>query len=186
MGIKRWHARGEGLFLSRNGFFRIIKFMAGQARYLLVDGHSVLFAVPELAQVHRTNQRRARQLLQTKLERLHDISHWRVTLVFDGRQGHHDGSVLSGTANPMVVIYSRADQTADSIIERLTQQANDPARVTVVTADRAEQLMVEAAGAEVRSPEWLMAECSARDSEWTREVTRALERGRGRGQRLFD
>ncbi|GAB4243265.1 MAG: hypothetical protein OHK005_07550 [Candidatus Methylacidiphilales bacterium] len=160
--------------------------MLREARYLLVDGHSVLFAVPELARIHRKEQRLARHLLRTRLERLHDISPWRVTLVFDGRLGQNDGSVLGGTANPMVVIYSRADQTADSIIERLTHQAPDPTRVTVVTADRAEQLTVEAAGAEVRSPEWLMAECSAIDQEWEREVMRHLEKGRTQGQRLFD
>lgn len=156
------------------------------ARYLLVDGHSVLFGVPDLARIHRREQRRARELLRARLERLHDISSWRVTLVYDGRRGQREGSVLAGTNNPMVVIYSSRGQTADSIIERLALQASDPTRVTVVTADGGERLAVQAAGAEVRDPLWLMAECEAVEREWNREVGRFLERDRKRGNRLFD
>lgn len=119
--------------------------------YLLVDGHSAIFHDPQLRLLHSRQPRRARQELQARLTRLHETGPWLVTLVFDGRLGGQD----STPPGSMPVIYSSQNQTADSIIERITASAPDPRLVHVVTADHAEALTVEALGATVHTPAWL-------------------------------
>lgn len=125
--------------------------MPAETQYLVVDGHSVIFQREDLRTLHARNTRMARQKLQDELARLHDTSLWRVTLVFDGKQGSSDPP----EPGKMVLIYSKVDQTADSIIERLVISASKPQQVHVVTADHAEALMVESAGANVHGPLWL-------------------------------
>ncbi len=121
------------------------------ARFLVVDGHSVIFTLPHLRSLHSRQPRLARGALIEVLETLHDSSSWRVTLVFDGKQGtcepHQPGR--------MVILYAPEQATADSIIERLVGQAENPSEVTVVTADEAERLTVASLGAMTFSPEML-------------------------------
>src|ERR1700676_3796834 len=88
------------------------------ARYLVVDGHSVIFAWSDLRALHERNRAAARKALADRLQHLHDTTPWRVTLVLDGKLGT---VVASGArqATDMVISYATADQTADSIIERM-------------------------------------------------------------------
>jgi predicted RNA-binding protein with PIN domain len=124
------------------------------ARYLVVDGHSVIFAWPDLRTLHGRNRAAARKVLAGHLQKLHDTTSWRVTLVLDGRLGT---AVPSGsnTGKDIVVAYATADQTADSIIERLVAASGVARDILVITADEAEKLTVEALGAATASPEWL-------------------------------
>ncbi|MDR1304056.1 MAG: NYN domain-containing protein [Verrucomicrobiales bacterium] len=131
-------------------------------RYLLVDGHSVIFHWPELRALHTQNQNQCREVLIRLLSDLHDTSDWLVTLVFDGQAGASPLTV----AGKMALIYSRAGQTADSIIERLAGQAADPATVSVITADGAERVTVAATGATVFSPDWLRDELRRVNANW--------------------
>ena len=55
----------------------------------------------------------------------------------------------------MVISYATADQTADSIIERLVAASGVARQILVITADEAEKLTVESLGAETASPSWL-------------------------------
>lgn len=125
------------------------------SRYLLVDGHSVIFNWQELCALHSRNSSQARDLLRRQLEDLHDSGEWRVTLVFDGK-----GEKVSEEKDPasMVVLYSQGDQTADSIIEKIVGQQKDRSNITVVTGDEAERQTIEALGAIVTSPDWLEGE----------------------------
>ena len=87
-------------------------------RYLVVDGHSVIFAWHDLRALHERNRALARKTLADFLRQMHDTTEWRVTLVLDGKLGT---VVKNPTPKPtdMVICYATADQTADSIIERL-------------------------------------------------------------------
>jgi predicted RNA-binding protein with PIN domain len=123
-------------------------------RYLVIDGHSVLFSWPDLRALHQRQPRQAREDLTRRLERLHDTGRWEVTLVFDGKAG----AAPSRRPGDMVVAYSRRDQTADSVIEGLVASQKDRSTVTVVTADGAEKTTVEALGAFCASPDWLRLE----------------------------
>jgi uncharacterized protein len=121
-------------------------------QYLLVDGHSVIFAWPELRLLHERRTSLAREALIRQLRDFQDWSGTQVVVVFDGR-----GSTVSQQAEPgeIQVFYSRAGQTADSIIERLTSKYAERFRLIVATGDYLEQETASASGAETISPEGL-------------------------------
>jgi predicted RNA-binding protein with PIN domain len=147
------------------------------ARYLVVDGHSVIFAWPDLRTLHERNRAAARRSLIDLLRPLHDTSSWRVTLVLDGKMG---SLVADGSSKPtdMVVCYATADQTADSIIERLVAASGAAAAITVVTADEAEKLTVESLGALTNSPGWLREELESERAFFSGELERIHRRAR--------
>ena len=108
------------------------------ARYLVIDGHSVIFAWHDLRKLHEQNRAAARKALADRLQHLHDTTNWRVTLVLDGKLGT---AVAIGRRKPtdMVISYATADQTADSIIERLVAASGKAQDILVITADEAEK-----------------------------------------------
>jgi predicted RNA-binding protein with PIN domain len=124
-------------------------------RYLVVDGHSVIFSWADLRGLHQRNRAAARKALADQLQVLHDSTTWRVTLVLDGTHGS-----ASAPRHPhdMVTVYATADQTADSIIERLVASSGAAQSVTVITADEVERRLVESLGAVTASPAWLREE----------------------------
>lgn len=128
--------------------------MAADCRYLLVDGHSVIFHWSELNRLHAVKPNQARELLVSQLQQLHDCSDWRVTVVFDGKQGAQE----KPQPNQVHVLYSRDGQSADSIIEKIVGQQSDRSRILVVTADEGERTTIEALGAHTAPPEWLKSE----------------------------
>lgn len=121
-------------------------------QYLLVDGHSIIFAWPELRLLHERRTSLARDALIRQLRDFQDWSGTKVVVVFDGR-----GSSVSHEAEPgeIQVFYSRVGQTADSIIERLTSKYAGRFRLIVATGDYLEQETTSASGAETVSPEGL-------------------------------
>jgi predicted RNA-binding protein with PIN domain len=141
------------------------------ARYLVVDGHSVIFAWPDLRSLHDQNRAAARRALTDQLQHLHDTSHWRVTLVLDGKLGT---AVSTGARKPtdIVVSYATADQTADSIIERLVAASGVAGDIVVITADEAEKLTVESLGAATASPSWLRKELDLEAISFNNELKR--------------
>jgi predicted RNA-binding protein with PIN domain len=148
--------------------------MAGALTYLLIDGHSIIFAWPQLRALHQRKPAQARADLIDRLRRLHDTSDWRITLVFDGREG----TVEESRPGEMVVAYARTDETADSVIERLVAASGKEGKILVVTADEAERRTVEALGAETASPDWLESELTARLLDFDREMERASKRAK--------
>ena len=123
-----------------------------QTRYLLVDGHSIIFAWPELRQLHDRRTSLAREALVRQLRDYQDWTGVHVVVVFDGR-----GSKVSHEAEPgeIQIFYSRAGQTADSIIERLASKYAERFALTVATGDYLEQETASACGAEPISPDRL-------------------------------
>jgi predicted RNA-binding protein with PIN domain len=124
-------------------------------RYLVVDGHSVIFNWADLRKRHEQNRAAARKELADCLRLFHDSTGWRVTLVLDGTHGSAPGP---RHPNDMVTVYATADQTADSIIERLVASSDAAKDVLVITADEVEARLVESLGASTASPAWLREE----------------------------
>jgi len=124
------------------------------ARYLVVDGHSVIFAWPDLRALHERNRSAARKALADQLQHLHDTTEWRVTLILDGKLGTAVGSARAKKTD-IAIGYATVDQTADSIIERLVAASGVAGEILVITADEAERLTVESLGAATASPIWL-------------------------------
>jgi len=141
------------------------------AQYLVVDGHSVIFAWPDLRRLHDENRAAARKALSDRLQHLHDTSSWRITLVLDGKLGTVV-PISKRKPTDMVISYATADQTADSIIERLVGASGVASQILVVTADEAEKLTVESLGAATASPDWLRKEIEMEGTSFTGELER--------------
>lgn len=104
----------------------------GGREYLLVDGHSVIFAWPELRALHVRRMVSARDALIKRLTAYQDQSAVRVVLVFDGK-----GAKVAEETEPggIQVFYAPAGRTADSIIERLVAKYSAAHRLTVASSD---------------------------------------------------
>ena len=126
--------------------------MASKPRYLIVDGHSVIFAWPELRALHQRRTSLARDELAKQLREYQDWTGIRVVLVFDGR-----GSDVTNSADPyeIQIFYSRKGQTADSIVERLASKYGADFELMVATSDLLERQTVSSFGAASISPEML-------------------------------
>jgi uncharacterized protein len=126
--------------------------MQSRARYLIVDGHSVIFAWPELHKLHARRSSLAREVLIKQLRDYQDWTGVRVVVVFDGK-----GKNVEATSDPgeVQIFYSRRGQSADAIIERLASKYAENCELMVATSDSMEAETVMACGAEWISSEGL-------------------------------
>ena len=121
-------------------------------RFLIVDGHSVIFAWPELRALHSRRTASARERLTRILTEYQDFTGVQVVLVFDGR-----GATVTQETEPggIQIFYSNAGHTADDIIERLAAKYGKLYSITVATSDLLEQQTAIAFGADCVSAEGL-------------------------------
>ena len=134
--------------------------MQSRARYLIVDGHSVIFAWPELRKVHARRSSIAREALLKQLRDYQDWTGVHVVVVFDGK-----GKKVDAISDPaeVQVFYSRSGQSADAIIERLASKYAKRFEIMVATSDSMEAETVQACGAEWISAEGLRGLLASRD-----------------------
>ena len=132
--------------------------MQQRARYLIVDGHSIIFAWPELRKLHARRSSLAREALIKQLRNYQDWTGVHTVVVFDGK-----GRKIETTseAGEVQVFYSRGGQSADAIIERLASKYAPHFELMVATSDSMEAQTVQACGAEWISPEGLRAVLSS-------------------------
>jgi len=126
--------------------------MQSRARYLIVDGHSIIFGWPELRRLHARRSSLAREALLKQLRDYQDWTGVHVVVVFDGK-----GKKVDVTSDPteVQVFYSRSGQSADAIIERLASKYAKHFELMVATSDLMEAETVRACGAEWISPDGL-------------------------------
>jgi len=122
------------------------------AQYLIVDGHSIIFAWPKLRRLHARRPSLGRDALVKELRHYQDWTGVNVAVVFDGR-----GERVSAEADPhdVQIFYARSGQSADAIIERLASKYASRFEITVATSDSLEMETVNACGALCISPEGL-------------------------------
>jgi predicted RNA-binding protein with PIN domain len=126
--------------------------MPERIRYLLVDGHSIIFAWPELRKLQAQRSELAREALLKQLRHYQDWTGVRVVVVFDGKGKKIDASSEPGDVQ---IFYSRTGQSADAIIERLASKYAKRFELMVATSDTIEAQTVQACGAEWISSEGL-------------------------------
>src|SRR5213075_2824807 len=119
--------------------------MPNRARYLIVDGHSIIFAWPELRKLQSRRSSLAREALTKRLRDYQDWTGVHIVVVFDGK-----GKKVEATSDPadVQIFYSRSGQSADSIIERLASKYAKRYELMVATSDSMEAETVHACGAE--------------------------------------
>jgi len=111
--------------------------------FLIVDGHSVIFAWTDLHAQHSRNTELARETLVRRLVPIHDTLR-RTAVVFDGR-GERTTEHLHTTG--IKVFYAGGRQSADHVVERLVARLGANHDVLVATDDRLEQQTVTTFGA---------------------------------------
>ena len=121
-------------------------------RYLIVDGHSIIFAWPKLRDLHARRPYLAREALIKELRHYQDWTGVHVAVVFDGQ-----GDRVSEVSDPydVQIFYARRGQSADAIIERLAGKYGSRFEITVATSDSLEMETVNASGAACISPDGL-------------------------------
>ncbi len=152
-------------------------------RYLIVDGHSMVFAWADLAALHRTNREAARKSLVARLAAYHHATGDRVVVVFDGR-GAKTTSSLEQTG--VQVIYSRSGQTADAVIERLAANYGKEHDLRVATNDRAEQITVSTFGATFLSAGRLAEEIKQATENLSKQMRTMSQQCKDQQPRLGD
>jgi uncharacterized protein len=112
---------------------------------ILIDGYSLLHGWPELAPGKPRFSAAARDELIHRLTLYRDAVRTPLTIVFDGANADIRLSTVESTPE-VEILYSRAGQTADQIIERVVHRMSPFGEVLAVTDDFAERDTVLAMG----------------------------------------
>ena len=113
---------------------------------ILVDGYSLLHGWPELAPGRPRHSAAARDELVRVLTHYHDATGTPITIFFDGSRPKHGGSSEITSTPEVEILFSRAGQTADEMIERTAHRLQPYGDVLAVTDDNAERDTVIAFG----------------------------------------
>ena len=105
---------------------------------ILVDGYSLLHNWPELARGRPRHSAAARDELVQILTRYHDATHQPITIFFDGA-GSPPHVPKNESTRHVEVLFSKAGQTADDLIERAAHRFQPYGEVLAVTDDNAER-----------------------------------------------
>lgn len=119
-------------------------------RAYLIDGHSMIFSVRELRDLHGKVPRRARDLLCSSLERFGDQSGDAVVIVFDGSGVSLSSQMSRGGVQ---IVYTPKGGAADDVIQEFAGRYGSIFDLTVVTKDSGERVIVEGFGVATMKPE---------------------------------
>ena len=117
---------------------------------ILVDGYSLLHNWPELARGKPRHSAAARDELVHTLTQDQDASGTPLTIFFDGG-GAPPGVPKNESTHSVEVLFSKAGQTADDMIERAAHRFQPYGEVLAVTDDNAERDTVIALGGSASS-----------------------------------
>lgn len=137
--------------------------------FLIVDGHSIIFAWPELLALQRRSGAAAREDLIKILTEYQDLSGVNVVVVFDGK-----GERINEVTEPggIQIFYSNAGRTADEIVERLVAKYGHKHVITVATADLLEQQTVISFGGQSVGSEGLRRRIEDARADFATEMKR--------------
>ncbi|HVV01674.1 MAG TPA: NYN domain-containing protein [Verrucomicrobiae bacterium] len=105
---------------------------------ILVDGYSLLHNWPEIAPGRARHSAQARDELIQRLTLYQDAIGTPITIFFDGG-GAPSGTPAAVSRPELEVLYSRAGQTADDMVERAAYRFSEYGEVLAVTDDLAER-----------------------------------------------
>lgn len=136
-------------------------------RFLIVDGHSVIFAWPELRARHGRSTDAARGELVQRLTTYQDASGVRVVVVFDGKGAKPGDETEPGGIQ---IFYSKTGQTADDIVERLVARYAKEHEITVASDDLMERQTALTFGAMTMSTSMLRDTLADADRDLARRL----------------
>ena len=114
---------------------------------IIIDGYNFIYALHGLEHTMPIKDMDAARVdLHERLTRFHNITREQVRVVYDARSG---SPLPSQEMAGVSVVYAPANVSADDYIVRFVKKAAKPARITVVTSDKALGENLKAAGARV-------------------------------------
>jgi uncharacterized protein len=117
---------------------------------ILVDGYSLLHGWPQLARGKPRHSAAAREALIGRLTQYQDATGTPISIFFDGA-GATLGTDTAVNRAEVEVLYSRAGQTADDLIERAAHRFQPYGEVLAVTDDHLERETVLSLGGSASS-----------------------------------
>lgn len=114
--------------------------------YVIADGYNIINAWPELNKIKSVNLAHAREKLIEIMANYAALTGKQVAVVFDAHLTGEKNRSCEEVDN-IKVIYTRADETADALIEKLAGELSNHGIVYVVTFDWAEQRIILGRGA---------------------------------------
>ena len=146
---------------------------------ILVDGYSLLHSWPELAPGRPRYSAAARDELIRRLTQYQDAITTPITIFFDGASPKTGPRAADSGAN-LEVLYSRAGQTADQMIERAAHRFAAYGEVLAVTNDHAERDTVLSVGGSASSCDNFIREVENTLAELTDDIKNHNRRERNR------
>ncbi len=114
---------------------------------LIIDGYNMIFSWDELNEISKTDITTAREKLIDKIYSYQAYINTKVILVFDGyKVKDNPGSTFQKGKN-MTVVYTRSGQSADSYIEKASNDLKKDYAISVATSDNLIQNAALAHGA---------------------------------------
>ena len=113
---------------------------------ILVDGYSLIHSWPALAPGRPRHSAAARDELVRVLTLYHDATGTPITIFFDGSSPVISGPSQVRSTPEVEILFSRAGQTADQMIERAAHRFQPFGEVLAVTDDSAERDTVAGMG----------------------------------------
>ena len=138
---------------------------------ILVDGYSLLHGWPELARGKARHSAAARDELIHVLTRYQDAVGTPITVFFDGA-GSPPNVPKAESSHQVEVLFSKAGQTADDLIERAAHRFQPYGDVLAVTDDYAERDTVIALGGSASSCLNFISEVESTLGEFAEELKR--------------
>lgn len=139
--------------------------------YIVVDGYNVVYAWPELAVLVEKSLEHARDRLVDILANYAGFSGDRVVVVFDAHRVKGNVERYE-EVNGVQIFYTREDETADSLIERLVGDMPKDGNIRVVTSDWDEQRVVFGRGAYRMTPGELLAQVLETSKKTQKQLAR--------------
>lgn len=121
-----------------------------EKEYLLVDGYNVIHAWDSLHELAERNLESARDALMDILCNYQGYKNYSVILVFDAyKVKGNPGEIIK--YHNIDVVYTKEAETADRYIEKTAHEIGGKYKVTVVTSDGVEQVIIRGAGCNLMS-----------------------------------
>lgn len=136
--------------------------------YMLVDGYNVIFAWDSLRELAEQNIDAARDRLMDILVNYSSYQKYTLILVFDAyKLKGHTTEIME--YHNIYVVYTKEAETADRYIEKTAHEIGHKYRVTVVTSDGVEQVIIRSAGCILMSSKELFEDVQRVEREIRKE-----------------
>lgn len=145
--------------------------------YMLVDGYNVIFAWEDLKELAEDNVDGARGKLLDILSNYQGIRNCSLIVVFDAYRVQRHKTELLDYHN-IHVVFTKEAETADQYIEKFAHENAGKYRVTVVTSDGLEQIIIRGQGCSLISARELREEIRISMENVRQEYAAKQEPGR--------